>query len=276
MCTRFLPFSRKRSPDLSQFDRCSARLPLLIRAGIDHPSPWTRNFSSFWPWLCGNSQRIQHCSRSTGHQEVSRLREWLRRWDYRGFPSRSSHQWKLLYKETILSFAFLGLLLFGSRMVGIVVGKIFEIDKWIIVQKFLEETTVKRWCSYLYVLLLVFLLLFESFRIYRIQTCYLKIHMNYVYIFFRGIFFFVLLNVLDWKLFYSWKGFNSSRKFLLGFIVKLWVEKILDPWMILRFMRIIIEEALEYFSIRWCKCKRNWKAMDRTCKVREKLKYIIS
>lgn len=30
-------------------------------------------------------------------------------------------------------------------------------------------------------------------------------------------------------------------------------------------------EALDYSSIRWWKCKRNWKAMDRMCKIREKL-----
>lgn len=35
-------------------------------------------------------------------------------------------------------------------------------------------------------------------------------------------------------------------------------------------------EALEYSGIRWWKCKSNWKAVNRTYKVREKLRYIMS
>lgn len=123
------PFSRNRSSNLSLFDRCwSIR---LVCHFWSEPVSITVNeqLFEFWPWLCGSSQRIQHCSRSTGHQEVSRLREWLRRWDYRGFPSRSSHQWKLLCKKTILSFAFLERIVWIDD-VGIVVGKILEIDKF--------------------------------------------------------------------------------------------------------------------------------------------------
>lgn len=125
----------------------------------------------------------------------------------------------------------------------------------------------------------IVLFLFESFWIYRIQICYLKIHIqSIIYICnFLGIFFFVLLNILDWKLlrFYSWK--ERVENFFLDSFLDLLLDWMMS-WKDSGSMdsREIYTNYREYSGIRWWKCKRNWKAMDRTCKVREKLKYIIS
>lgn len=69
--------------------------------------------------------------------------------------------------------------------------------------------------------------------------------------------------------------FLTSRKFLLGFLFGLldWMMSWKDSGSMDG--REIYTNYREYSGIRWWKCKRNWKAMDRTCKIREKLKYII-
>lgn len=107
------PFSRKRSPDLSQFDRCWSWFASFATFGQSQyrsTVTWTRNFSSFGLDFAEaasefNVARARLATRKC-HGSVNGFAVEIIA-DFR-LVRAINGRWKLLCKETILSFAFLG------------------------------------------------------------------------------------------------------------------------------------------------------------------------